>query len=718
MARWRHSFYKLVPSWLSSGDGEKVLYTLGRLTDGFIERARQSLTARFPTYTGPTGLALLGDERGIIKGRDEGLDGYARRLRGWRGIRGHQVRGNAYAMLYQIWNYFGGMTVREMDAAGNVFTRTRDGTESATHGGSWNWDSAAPGTNQPVHDATAGSDVPDLLLNPGASGDLVLHCDGTPGSLIFLHVGTGADTNIVEPEEIKGRGWNLAAQSTTTAGTGHPYTSRVYWRITGPYESFTSVTVACANTQVLGGVRFIGRAVNVPGVYTSAPIVEVAEAVGNGTSIYTPQLAQDTPHLQSTGTSVSANTASALDVPYPAVTVAGDTFYMHVVARAGAGDPAAPAGWSLVGGVVTGDGVNGRAYLFKRTAVSDGTEAGTTVSLASFDTASVLVRMYGFANVTGHEQFIDLNSAGTNAMDGPTLTPAGDYRLCVSFVGVVRDGSFSMATSEIEGNGSGASGPLTGGTWSRAVADATTSGSNGSLLSGVHVAPESLGDAISSGSLTSVQGATSGAIALLGLCLVGNATVPPIPYPTVAMLFAQGRLTTYSSATHGWTEIDAERTAGATGIGIDEQYVIVPPCGQGPGVITLGATSAVNVIGVRVIPKLPAPWYRFWLKLVPEADQGIVAHPTFGEVEASGKTFAQAEAEGMTWGQTGVTPGDAAVVKNLFRGDHPWKMAGTKAEWLVVVLGEDEAHAPDGTWRGFTYLGRPRRYAGWRYWKL
>ncbi len=140
MSRWRQAFYKLVPSWLSSGDGEKVLYTLGRLTDGFIERARLSLTARFPTYSGPTGLALLGDERGIIKGRNEDNAGYARRLRGWRGPRGHQVRGSAFAMLYQIWNYFDGMKCQEIDTSGNVYTTARDGTETATHGGTWNWD--------------------------------------------------------------------------------------------------------------------------------------------------------------------------------------------------------------------------------------------------------------------------------------------------------------------------------------------------------------------------------------------------------------------------------------------------------------------------------------------------------------------------------------------------------------------------------------------------
>jgi hypothetical protein len=714
MARWRHSFYKLVPSWLSSGDGEKVLYTLGRLTDGFVDRARRSLTARFPTYSGPTGLAMLGDERGIVKGRNEGLDGYARRLRGWRGIRGHQVRGNPYAMLYQIWNYFGGMTVREMDAAGNVFTTARDGTESVTHGGSWNWDSDAPVLQTPEHDPDDGDDVPDLLLSPGASDELVLNCDGTPGRLIFLHVGTGAADNTAEPEEIKGRGWNLAAQSTAVTGTGAPYTSRVYWRITGPYESFTSVTVACANTQGAGNVRFIGRAVNVPGTYTIDPVVEAVAVVGNGTSIYSPQLAQDTPFMRSAGASVAANSASLLDVPYPAVTVAGDTFYMHVVGRAGADDPVAPTGWTLVDGpLVTGDGANGRSYLFKRTAVAVGTEAGTTVPLAAFGVAAVLVRMYGFANVAGHELVTTSNSSGSDVIVGPDLAPGGDYRLCVSFVGVVRSGSAAMATTEIQTTS--ATTVLTGGTWSRAVDDASSSGSNGSLLSGVQVAPEAIGDAIDGGEMTSVVGATSGAIALHALCLIGTATVAPVPYPTTGLLFAQGRLTTYAAVTYGWTELDAERTAGAIGIGIDEQQMVVPSCGQGPGVLTLGATSAVNVIGVRVIPKLPAPWYRFWLKLVPEADQGITAHPTLGAGVWGGSLE---PGRGYTLGQTGVTPGDAAVVKNLFRGDHPWKMAGTKAEWLVLVLGEDEAHTPDGTWRAFTYNGVPTRFAGWRYWKL
>jgi hypothetical protein len=720
MARWRHSFYKLVPSWLSTGDGEKVLHTLGRVTDGFIERARQSLTARFPTYSGPTGLAMLGDERGIIKGRDEGNAGYARRLRGWRGLRGHKVRGNPYAMLYQIWNYFGGMTVREVDAAGNVFTTARDGTESVTHGGVWNWDSDPPGIPgggeigdlaPPDHDDNDGADVPDLLINPGVTSNLVLHCDGTPGRMIFLHIGT-RDGNTVEPEAIKNRGWNLASSSVTVAGTGHPYRQMVFWRITGRYEEFTSINVACTHTSGSGvGDRFIGRAVNVPGSYVEqSAIVEAVTVRGNGTTAYTPQVAQDTPHLRAVGTSVFINSAATMNVPYPngpEPLQAGDVFYMQVVARAGAANPTTPTGWTLVSGPdLTGDAVNGRAYLYKRTAVATGTEGGTTQALAAFSAASVQARIYAFAGLASHEELTIVS--GQLSSDGAALVPAGDYRLCAALVAGVASGGVNTTVTTITGTDS-VGRLLVGGTWSKACDDAANQNTNGALVQSLQVAPEALGGSIEFGSLTVSQGWH----VVHYLCLAGTHVNIPCGYRSLGLLFAQGRLTTYSAASGGWTELDAERTAGATGIGIDEQFMVVPEQGQGPGVITLGATSALNLTVVRVIPKLPAPWYRFWLTLVPAADQGIRAHPEIGDpLLWGGNTLGNCGA--YTIGQTGVTPGDAAVVTNLFRGDHPWKMAGTKPEWLVLVLGEDEAHAPDGTWRNFT----PGRYPGWRYWKL
>jgi hypothetical protein len=256
MARWRHSFYKLVPSWLSTGDGEKVLHTLGRLTDGYLERVRQSLTARFPSYAGPTGLRLLGAERGIVQGRSEDNAGYARRLQGWRGPRGHLTRGSAYAMLRQIWHYFGGIKVQELDPGGNVYTVLRDGTESATHGGSWDWDApfwptrvAGVEDDPPAHDADAASDVGDTSVAPLATGTLTVNCNGTPGQLIFIHVSTGRNTGslVANTIAIQQDGWTELDSQTANTGTGSPYQHVVFYKVVPPGEYFTSVDIACTN---------------------------------------------------------------------------------------------------------------------------------------------------------------------------------------------------------------------------------------------------------------------------------------------------------------------------------------------------------------------------------------------------------------------------------------------------------------------------------------
>jgi hypothetical protein len=140
MATFRTAFRKLVPSWLSTGDGELVLATLGIVKDMFMDRMRQGLEARFPTRTGPSALALIGEDRGIPRGRSETSAHYAQRLVRWRHPRGHKTRGSAFALLEQVSEYWGGMFVRTIDVNGNQFQRTADGVESVTHGVTWDWD--------------------------------------------------------------------------------------------------------------------------------------------------------------------------------------------------------------------------------------------------------------------------------------------------------------------------------------------------------------------------------------------------------------------------------------------------------------------------------------------------------------------------------------------------------------------------------------------------
>lgn len=152
---FRHILSYLLPGWMiddsQGGDGGKVTHSLALMVDIAREIARQRLTARFPSRAPSGALSLIGQERGIVRGRNEAADAYARRLKEWRGARGHRTRGNPFALLRQIWAYFGGeFDVATIDRRGNRFdvASDEDGTEAYTldwyefDGGSFLWDDA------------------------------------------------------------------------------------------------------------------------------------------------------------------------------------------------------------------------------------------------------------------------------------------------------------------------------------------------------------------------------------------------------------------------------------------------------------------------------------------------------------------------------------------------------------------------------------------------
>jgi hypothetical protein len=140
-SRFRRVFRFLMPSWLTTGEGERVHFALGIVIDAFAERWRQGVLASFPEYAPPDALAAIGRDRKLIRGIDEPDDAYAARLVGW--LSKHRLRGNPFALLEQVQTYLqAAVRVRTVDVRGNWYTREFDGTESAElAAGNWDWDS-------------------------------------------------------------------------------------------------------------------------------------------------------------------------------------------------------------------------------------------------------------------------------------------------------------------------------------------------------------------------------------------------------------------------------------------------------------------------------------------------------------------------------------------------------------------------------------------------
>lgn len=140
MRTFRNIFRFLTPSWLHSGDGELVLYSLALLKDAYLERLRQGHLAQYPSTSPEDGLTRIGRDRAIPRGRDESAERYAARLIEWRYPRGHRVRGSAWALLRQVYHYFGQVAAYTIDVSGNQFTIDTDGTEGHADGVTWDWD--------------------------------------------------------------------------------------------------------------------------------------------------------------------------------------------------------------------------------------------------------------------------------------------------------------------------------------------------------------------------------------------------------------------------------------------------------------------------------------------------------------------------------------------------------------------------------------------------
>lgn len=263
--------------WAAEGAGQAATGFIGILTDLATEGLHQAFYSRLPGHhqQAVDSLDVVGADRELIKYSPSPIDftGTASEsLALWR------------TRVHRAWVDY-----------------EQGGTPQVVLRGVEDWGNETFGALDPsseigyaTHDANVSTDVYNLLLASEAEDNLLIHCDGTPGRLIFLHVNSGGNGTVVAQHEIEilQEGWSLAATNDTVSGTGHPYHHEVWWKIVGPYEAFTSVLVRCKNVATSGSaVRFIGRAVNVSGTYTGNPILEVVKSAGDGTSIATPDLA-------------------------------------------------------------------------------------------------------------------------------------------------------------------------------------------------------------------------------------------------------------------------------------------------------------------------------------------------------------------------------------------------------------------------------------------
>jgi hypothetical protein len=140
---FRNTISKIAPSWLTTGEGERVLYSLMLVCDAFAERARLGVLARFPERAPEDALGPIGRDRRIIRGINEAAESYAARLVRW--LDDWRTAGNPFALMGQLRAYCNtDLMIRTVDARGNWYTIETDGTPSFSIAqANWHWDDSA-----------------------------------------------------------------------------------------------------------------------------------------------------------------------------------------------------------------------------------------------------------------------------------------------------------------------------------------------------------------------------------------------------------------------------------------------------------------------------------------------------------------------------------------------------------------------------------------------
>ena len=148
MTTFRDSIGTTAPPSLQRTWGSRLLYSIGVKFDALIEWLARGARASLARDAPPDGLALLGKERGIMRGFAESAAAYAVRLSTW--MRDQKQKGTAIAMLRQLQGYFSGYAVRIriVSNIGAWHSIDEDGAYSYVNGVNWNWDNDQSKSNR------------------------------------------------------------------------------------------------------------------------------------------------------------------------------------------------------------------------------------------------------------------------------------------------------------------------------------------------------------------------------------------------------------------------------------------------------------------------------------------------------------------------------------------------------------------------------------------
>ena len=141
---------RVSPPWLRRLVGGAIMEGIGTPVDTEVDRNVEGVETRFPGGSNgvaihPEALGLLGRERRILRGPGESDTSFALRLRKWWDS--HRTRGNAYALLTQMRDFFlesNNVPIQYIANSGTTVTVAADGTFSRGTVAGWSGDGEYP----------------------------------------------------------------------------------------------------------------------------------------------------------------------------------------------------------------------------------------------------------------------------------------------------------------------------------------------------------------------------------------------------------------------------------------------------------------------------------------------------------------------------------------------------------------------------------------------